>query len=74
MEDREYPHPRALLDSLDAEELRDLADDLALQLASIEIALERKVSQHQIVCRCFIDTRARAAKIIACSSAYKIRR
>ncbi len=74
MTDREYPHPRALLERLDADDLRDLADDLSLQLASIEIAIERKSGWPLFGCCEPSDARGRAAKIIANSTSIRRRR
>ena len=74
MTDREYPHPRALLEELDADELRDLADDLSRQLASIEIALERRMTEPFSGSRHPLDSRDRAAKIIANSTFVKLDR
>ncbi|MCC4298469.1 hypothetical protein [Aurantimonas coralicida] len=71
MTDREYPHPRALLEELDADELRDLADDLSRQLASIEIALEARMTAQFFGTRHPLDSRDRAAKIIANSTFVK---
>ena len=68
MTDREYPHPRALLEELDADELRDLADDLSLQLASLEIAIERKTMWSAFDRDQPSDARGRAAKIITNST------
>lgn len=42
MADREFLHPRILLERLDTAELRDLADHLAHQLAATELTRERE--------------------------------
>lgn len=68
MTDREYPHPRALIERLDTEQLRDLADDLSLQLASLEIALEQKSMWSAFGRDQPSDARGRAAKIITNST------
>lgn len=64
MTDREYPHPRALLEELDADELRDLADEIALQLASLEIALEKRMTTRIFGSKMPTNPRNRAAEII----------
>ena len=71
MADREYPHPRALLEELDADELRDLADELSRQLESIEIALERRMTTPFSGPRHPLDPRNRATEIIANSTFVK---
>ena len=69
MSDREYPHPRVLLERLDADDLRNLAHDFAHQLAAVEIARERKARwpgsdpDHSLI-------RNRAAKLIAAGSTH----
>lgn len=71
MSDRNYPHTRELIENLSVDELRDLADDLALQLASIELALERRRVWSIFNNSNGVDPQSRAARIIAQSTAYR---
>ncbi|MEF2554447.1 hypothetical protein VQ042_24580 [Aurantimonas sp. A2-1-M11] len=71
MTDSEYVHPRVLLDELSADQLRDLAADLSIQLASLHMALDSTLETGSIPPHQDSDaSRERAAKIIAESIAW----